>query len=108
MRATLLEETGVMGEMKGTVFAKTALAAGILLGAAIPTPQLWGSSAYAQSSTDLSIESGLDHRNYILDNGTHRAEGQYISSAQEPSPFIWIPRDRPKGEHHARPNRGLD
>ncbi|MEJ8304576.1 stalk domain-containing protein [Saccharibacillus sacchari] len=93
--------------MKTTQFAKTALAAGILLGAVIPTPQLWGNSAYAQSSADSSIASGLDNRNYILDDGSLRAEGQTIGSAQEPSPFIGISRDSHTGEHYAWTKSGL-
>ncbi|QDH19583.1 copper amine oxidase N-terminal domain-containing protein [Saccharibacillus brassicae] len=86
--------------MNGNFMIKTALAAGIMLGAAFPAPQLWGTSAYAQS-TEPTMSSGLDARNYVLDDGSLRAEGRTIGKVQEPSPFVGLTRDSQTDERYA-------
>ncbi|OWA37063.1 hypothetical protein B9G55_03030 [Saccharibacillus sp. O16] len=86
--------------MKGKWITKTALTAGILLGATLPAPQLWGAHAYAQS-TDATITSGLDAKNYVLTDGSLRAEGRTIGAPQEPSRFVGLTRDPQTGDRYA-------
>ncbi|WP_179218756.1 copper amine oxidase N-terminal domain-containing protein [Saccharibacillus sp. O23] len=86
--------------MKGKWIAKTALTAGILLGAALPAPQLWGTHAYAQTA-EAAIASGLNAKNYVLTDGSLRAEGRTIGAPQESSPFVGLTRDSRTGERYA-------
>ncbi|MCQ4085854.1 copper amine oxidase N-terminal domain-containing protein [Saccharibacillus sp. JS10] len=92
--------------MKGNPIIKSALAVTILAGTVISVPQIWDSSAYAQSSADASIRQGLDNMNYILEDGSLRAEGHTIGSSQEPSPFIGIARNSQTDERYAWTKNG--
>lgn len=102
----LEKDKGSLSKMNRTIMFKTALAAGILLGSVIPAPQLWGTSAYAQTTDEAAILSGLDARNYVLDNGSLRAEGRTIGRAQEPSAFVGLARDSQTDERYAWTENG--
>ncbi|NGZ74188.1 stalk domain-containing protein [Saccharibacillus alkalitolerans] len=91
--------------MNGKLIVKTALAAGILLGAAAPAPRLWGNSVYAQTEAS-TIRIGLDNRNYVLGDGSLRAEGRTLGPAQETSPFVGLTRDTHTGDQYAWTENG--